>query len=355
MISIGLVGCGVISVAHLNAYELMPDVEVIAVCDVVESLAAQKAKEYNVKSYYTSLDEMLRDEEIDLIDVCVPTIFHRDVSIKALEAGKHVICEKPIAATLKQADDMIEAAKRSNRFLLIGQSDRFLPLTIHAKKLLDSGELGKLLVGRNAHRFDNPYEKWMMNPRHPKYYWEQGGGPIIDSGIHGADLLNWFFGDEPVSVLAKGVVYPPALPFFTSAHIHVTYSNGGHGIIQVDRATKNYPQYERYLELVGTKKNIWGFENSYRQQVIVMHGTSLDELYYGRPNPTYRPTAHKQFIEYLPTPSQLYLELRSFIDTIRDGKSPPIKPEEARLALEICIAAEKSARSGKEIELPLGV
>lgn len=352
MIRVGLVGCGVISVAHLNAYTMIPEVKVTAVCDSIKSLAARTAKKYNIRSYYGSLDDMLKREDVDVIDVCVPTVFHRDVSIKALEAGKHVICEKPIAATLDQADDMIDAAKRSERLLFIGHSNRFLPMVREVMKILESGELGNPLIVRMAHRFDNPFEKWALNPEHPKYYWKKGGGPIIDSGIHGADFINMVFKDKAALVSAKAVAYPPALPFFTSAHIHIEYERGGHGIIEVDRQTRGYPQYERFIEVIGSRTSMWGFDNFYRQ-TILFNGLSLKELYHGKNLSGHTPTAHKQFIEYLPAVSEIYIELREFIQAIIRREPPPIKPEEARNALEICIAAERSARSEKAVELPL--
>jgi len=354
MINVAIVGCGVISTAHLNAYEVIPDANVVAVCDVIESLAAQRAREYGIKAYYTSMEDMLRREDIDVVDVCVPTKFHAEVSIKALSEGKHVICEKPMASNLKQADEMIEAAEKSNRLLLIGQSNRFLPMVTVIKKVIASGKLGDLLLIRMAQRFDNPYSKWAMNPKHPKYYWEYGGGPLIDSGVHGADLLNWMFKEDPKVVTAIGTTYPPALPFFTSANVIVEYPKGKCGVIQVNRETQGYPQYERFIEIFGEKGSIWGYDNFYRQTILTHAGT-LNEIYYGKAPPDPIPTGHEPLVEYLPVVSEFYLELKTFIDVIKNKKEPPVKPEEARKALEVCIAAEISARSRKSVELPLEV
>ena len=352
MINIGLVGCGVISVAHLNAYEIIPEATVVAVCDIDETLASKRAKEYGIRSYYTDFHEMLRSEEIDVVDVCVPTQYHAQIAVSALENGKHVICEKPIAANLEEADRMIEAARKSNRLLLIGQSNRFLPMIICMKRLIDAGEVGDLMVVRVAHRFDNPYEKWLSNPHHPKYHWEKGGGPIIDSGVHGADLSNWLLKDQPSSVFARGITHPSVLPFFTSAHIYIEYGNGKYGVIQIDRATKNYPQYERYIEVIGSKKMLWGFDNYYRR-TITPHAFLLEKLYATDILSEHSLTAHKPLIEYLPTYSEIYLELKEFINVIINKQPPPVTAEEARKALEVCIAAEISARSKKVVSLPL--
>ncbi|MEM4006743.1 MAG: Gfo/Idh/MocA family oxidoreductase [Nitrososphaerota archaeon] len=351
-VRIGLVGCGVISYAHMNAYTQIPQAEVIAVCDVVESLANTLAKRYGVKEIYTDYEKMLSKEDIDVIDICVPTFLHKDFIVRALEAGKHVFCEKPIATNLREADEVIESQKKFRKYVLIGHSNRYLPIVIRSREVIQQGLLGEVLIVRASHRFDNPFEKWIQNPENPKYYWEKGGGPIIDSGVHCADLCNYFLQDTPVYVLAKGLSFPENLPFFTSAHINIEYNNGCHGIIIINRQTKNYPQYERYVEIVGTRKSIWGFDNFYRQ-TIIFNSFSLDELYKGENISHYSPTAHTAFIEYLPANSEIYLELSDFVRTIINCGPPPISLEEARKALEVCIAAEKSIRYGKEIELPL--
>ncbi|MEM2703327.1 MAG: Gfo/Idh/MocA family oxidoreductase [Candidatus Bathyarchaeia archaeon] len=351
-VRIGLVGCGVISYAHMNAYSQMPHAEVIVVCDIVESLANTLAKRYDIKEIYTDYEKMLKREDIDVVDLCVPTSLHKDFTIKALEAGKHVFCEKPIAATLSEADEIIDSQRKFRRHVLIGHSNRYLPITMRSNEIIQQGLLGEVLITRTAHRFDNPFEKWAQNPENPKYYWEKGGGPIIDSGIHCADLCNYFLSDSPIYVSAKGLSFPKVLPFFTSAHINIEYDKGRHGIIIINRQTKNYPQYERYLEIVGTKNSIWGFDNFYRQ-TIIFNAFSLDELYKGENILHHSPTAHTAYIEYLPTNSEIYLELSDFVRTIINKSSPPITLEEARKALEICIAAEKSIRSGRSVELPL--
>ncbi|MCS7134848.1 MAG: Gfo/Idh/MocA family oxidoreductase [Candidatus Aenigmarchaeota archaeon] len=351
-IKIGLVGCGVISYAHMNAYAQIPQAEVVAVCDIFEPLASSLAKRYGIKEFYTDYEKMLKREDIDVIDVCTPTSLHKDFTIKALEAGKHVFCEKPIASNLMEADEIIDSQKKFKKYVLIGHSNRYLPITINSKEIVQKGLLGEIFLVKTAHRFDNPFEKWAQNPENPKYYWEKGGGPIIDSGVHSADLCNYFLLDEPTYVYAKGLSFPKVLPFFTSAHINVEYNHGGHGIIIINRQTRNYPQYERYLEIIGSERSIWGFDNFYRQ-TIVFNALSLNELYEGGNISYLSPTAHTMFREYLPANSEIYLELTDFIRTIINASPPPISLEDARKALEICIAAEKSIRYEKEIELPL--
>ncbi|MEM0444796.1 MAG: Gfo/Idh/MocA family oxidoreductase [Nitrososphaerota archaeon] len=353
MLRIGLVGCGVIANAHLNAYSLMGDVEVVALCDAVESSAVRAARQYGVARVYLDYDDFLKKCEMDIVDICVPTQFHRDFIVKALEAGKHVFCEKPLAANLREADEVIDAQKSSDRLVFIGQSNRYLPIALKAKQIQREGGLGDVILVRAAHRFDNPLERWAESPDQSKYHWEKGGGPIIDSGVHCADLCNWFSGGRPASVTADGIRQPRALPFFTSAHIHIEYENGVHGIVIVNRQTRGYPQYERYLEVIGSSRRVWGFDNFYRQSIIP-NSLSLRSLFPAKNGPKEKPTAHRQFVEYLPALSEIYAELLDFVKALSSGRPPPIRLEEARSALEICVAAEKSVREGREVELPLG-
>lgn len=354
VLGIGLVGCGVIANAHLNAYSLIPQVKVFAVCDVVESSARKTARAFGVDTVYLNYDELLKDERIDVVDICVPAQLHKEFTIRALEAGKHVFCEKPIAASLAEADEVIEAQRRLNRNVFIGQSGRYLPLVLKARRLISEGSLGRVLAVRVAHRFDNPFEKWALNPEQGKYYWEKGGGPIIDSGVHGADLCNWLIGGAPISVMAHGVRHPRVLPFFTSAHIHIEYEDSSHGLVIVNRQTRRYPQYERYLEILGTERRLWGFDNYYRQ-TIIPNSLSLASIIETTSLTKTPPTAHKQFIEHIPANSEIYSELKDFVNALLNGDEPPISLLEARRALEICIAAELSARKNREIELPVAV
>ena len=146
---------------------------------------------------YASLDEALADDSIDLIDICLPTAMHRSTVIKSLEAGKHVLVEKPISITLEDADAMLEAEERSGRRLFVGQVLRFFPQFSYLKKLIDSGEFGALTALHLKRVISQP--NWREDDSA-----EANGGIVIDLHVHDADFVQYLFG-MPKAVFASGV------------------------------------------------------------------------------------------------------------------------------------------------------
>ena len=126
-LKVAVIGCGSIAkYRHLIEYKNNDAVEIVAVCDIVEERATEMASEYNAKSY-TSYEELLKNEELDAVSVCLPNYLHAPVSIAALNAGCHVLCEKPMATSKEEAEDMIKAATTANKKLMIAHNQRFVP------------------------------------------------------------------------------------------------------------------------------------------------------------------------------------------------------------------------------------
>ena len=125
MVKIGIIGAGSISASHLAAYRENPDAEVVAICDIVKERAEERARQFNIKGVYSSADEMLSQEQLDAVSVCVWNSAHAECTIKALEAGCHVLCEKPMATSAADAERMLSTAKRMNKLLMIGFVLRF--------------------------------------------------------------------------------------------------------------------------------------------------------------------------------------------------------------------------------------
>ncbi|HVF85037.1 MAG TPA: Gfo/Idh/MocA family oxidoreductase, partial [Abditibacteriaceae bacterium] len=148
----------------------------------------------------TRIDELIADPEIDLLDFCLPTPLHSEYSIQALQAGKHVLCEKPMALTVEECEQMVAAASQSGKFLLIGHCLRFWPQYVAAQQVLESGELGKPLYARFLRRGGMPlWNTWMCDGA-------QSGGAILDLHVHDVDIALWWFG-EPQKVTAEGVIH----------------------------------------------------------------------------------------------------------------------------------------------------
>ena len=198
-IKIGLIGAGNISQAHLDAYKSVKDAEVVAICDINEENLNKTADKYGIEKRFTDLDEMLtKCPELDAADVCVWNINHAPCAIKALNAGLHVICEKPMAYSAEDAIAMKEAADKNGKLLMIGFVMRFMDEGIIAKDFVDKDYLGEIYYAKAQYvrRHGNP-GGWFGDKS------RSGGGPVIDLGVHVLDLTRYLMGNpKPVSVYA---------------------------------------------------------------------------------------------------------------------------------------------------------
>ncbi|TDL31296.1 Gfo/Idh/MocA family oxidoreductase [Jeotgalibacillus sp. S-D1] len=195
-IKIGVIGCGSIARRrHLIEYAENMDAEIVAVVDLVEERAREMAEQYNA-SAYTNYKEMLEDSGIDAVSVCLPNHLHASASIDALNAGKHVLCEKPMATSLEEAESMIKAAKENSKLLMIAHNQRFVSSHQQAKKLLDSGELGKVYSFKTTFGHPGP-ERWSIDGRSSWFFDKEQAfiGALGDLGVHKSDLIRYLFGE----------------------------------------------------------------------------------------------------------------------------------------------------------------
>ncbi|HEU4752213.1 MAG TPA: Gfo/Idh/MocA family oxidoreductase, partial [Armatimonadota bacterium] len=216
MVRVGIAGVGFMGVTHFKAY---PQVEGAEVAAIFTRDPKKLAGDWtNVRGNfggaggtqdltgirkYSDLDQLLRDPEIDLIDLCLPSYLHRDVAVRALEAGKHVLVEKPIALTVEDADAMIDAARRTGRLLMVAQVLRFWPEFAAIKDLAQSGEHGALQAAhfkRVISRPDWSGDNWFSDPK-------KTGGAVVDLHIHDTDFVQYLMG-RPAAVSSSGVTSP---------------------------------------------------------------------------------------------------------------------------------------------------
>ena len=222
MLRVGVVGIGFMGWIHTLAYRKVKGVKVVAYCEQNEKRLAgdwtdikgnfgPPGEKMNMKSYacYTELDEMLKDPKIDLVDICLPPGAHAVAATKALKAGKHVFCEKPIALAAADAKKMLKAAADSGKQLLIGHVLPFFSEFAYAHKIATSGKYGKLLGGHFKRVISDP--QWIPNFYDP----QRVGGPMLDLHIHDAHYIRLLFG-MPTAVLSTGRMRGEVAEFFTS-------------------------------------------------------------------------------------------------------------------------------------------
>ena len=194
---IAVIGCGNIAGSHLKGYANNPDVEIYALCDINEEQLNKRGEEYHVSRRYTDCETMLKElPEIEAVSVCTWNSAHAPCAIAALKAGKHVLCEKPMAYNAQQAEEMLAAAKESGKLLMIGFVRRFGNDCAVLQDLIQDDQLGEIYYAKATYlrRHGNP-GGWFGDKS------RSGGGPLIDLGVHVIDLTRYLMGNhKPVSV-----------------------------------------------------------------------------------------------------------------------------------------------------------
>ena len=208
MIKVGVIGCGSISrQRHVYEYAHNKDVEIIGYYDFKRERAEEMAKDFGGK-VYDSAEDLINDSNIDAVSVCVANAYHADNTIKALNAGKHVLCEKPMATSFEDCEAMIEAAKKNNKHLLIDQNQRLTKTHAKAKELISSGVYGKVISFQSTFGHGGP-ESWSADKSSNTWFFKKDAasfGSMADLGIHKLDLIRYLVGDDYASVYSKQVV-----------------------------------------------------------------------------------------------------------------------------------------------------
>ncbi|WP_025026398.1 Gfo/Idh/MocA family protein [Caldalkalibacillus mannanilyticus] len=269
-LKVGVIGCGSIAKhRHLPEYANHQEVEIIAVCDIVEERARFFAEEYKAK-FYTKYQELLANPEIDAVSVCTPNYLHAPVSIAALEAGKHVLCEKPMATSRKDAEEMIATAKKNNKKLMIAHNQRFVSSHQKARKMIENGELGKIYSFRTAFGHGGP-EGWSADGKESWFFKKEEAfiGAMGDLGVHKTDLLRFVLGEEFVEVGA--FVETSAKEFADVDDTAVCILKTESGIIGTLAASWSYVSSEDNSTLIYGENAILRLEDDPTYSLIVQY------------------------------------------------------------------------------------
>jgi predicted dehydrogenase len=320
-VRIGLIGAGDIAGAHVAGYLRNPESIVFAaVADPVRENAERRAGDSGAM-IYGDYREMLRSD-IDAVDICLPHHMHRDAIIAAAEAGKHVLCEKPLCLTTAEAADILAAAEANGVTVMCAHNQLFLPAVAKAKELIDSGLLGTVYGVRTTDSFFNELTPENMGWRASVA--TSGGGELIDTGYHPTYLLLHLAGGSPVEVAA--MLSRHRLQFMEgedSAQVLVRFDNGVVGSLTTSWAYEASANTERF-SVVGELGSLYS------------DGTVLN--YWLRGEDAVR-------LEFEPV-DEFAAELAHFAQSIQRGSRPIHTHEEGTQVLEIILAAYESAREG---------
>ncbi|MBD0382799.1 Gfo/Idh/MocA family protein [Paenibacillus sedimenti] len=351
---IAIIGCGGIANGkHMPSLSKLSNVEMVAFCDIIPEKAHEAASKYGKSETRVYVDylEVLADETIDIVHVCTPNDSHAEITIAALEAGKHVMCEKPMAKTAVDARRMVEAAKRTGKKLTIGYNNRFRGDSQHLYKLCSDGELGEIYFAKAHAIRRRAVPTWGVFLDEEK----QGGGPLIDIGTHALDLTMWMMNNyEPKVVLgtsyhklsqrenaanAWGPWDPSKFTVEDSAFGMITMKNGATIILESSWALNTLEVDEAKCTLSGTEGGadmkgglrINGEKHSRLFTTEVELNAGGVAFYAGE------------------TESAPDLEMRLWIQAIENDTEPVVTPEQACVVSEILEAIYESAKTGKAV------
>ena len=352
---IGIIGCGRIANGkHLPSLKLLDTIEVVSFCDIVRERAEETAKEFGIEgaTVYEDFNEMLKNETLDVVHVCTPNNVHAPASIAAMEAGCHVMCEKPMAKTAEQAQAMLDAQKRTGKKLTIGYQCRFSLEQQYLHEACENGELGEIYYAEAEAIRRRAVPTWGVFLDKEA----QGGGPLIDIGTHALDLTLWHMNNYKVKSV-KGSVYrklanqtrtanawgdwdPEKYTAEDSAFGFVTMENGATIVVKSSWALNVAESREAMCMLAGTQAG-----------ADCHDGLRINKVKYGR-----------QVIENVnckaggvayndgKMESNADTEARHWINCIINDTEPLVKPEEAFVVTQILEAIYKSAETGEIIE-----
>jgi predicted dehydrogenase len=328
-----------------------PEVELVALCDIVADKAQAFAKANGIKHVFKDYRELLALNEVDAVDICTPNVFHSEIAIAALNAGKHVFTEKPDSINVTQAQLMADAARVSGKVLMAMRNNRFTPTAQFLKRYIAAGHMGEIYTGRCG---------WIRRRGIPgKGGWFttkelSGGGPLIDLGVHFIDLATWLMGN-PTPAAVVGSTYrkfADATDVSDSAHAmfgekadggmfdvedlatgFIKFTNGASLQIEFSWAS-NVEEESSFVELRGSKSG-FTFRNGELKLFTEIEGTLCDVI----PKPK------------LPLPHAHGGMLKHFVDVILHGVQPIIQPQHGVNTMKILMALYQSADGGAEVSL----
>ncbi len=349
-IKIGIVGIGGIAkCAHIPAYLKDERVEIVALCDIIEERAVEaQEKWFPDAKVYTDFNDLVKDENVETVDICTPNYWHSRIAVAAFEAGKNVFCEKPDAVSPEEAQKMKEASEKAGKLLMVMRNNRFASGSQYLKKYIADGNVGEIYAGRCG---------WQRRRGIPgKGGWFttkelSGGGPLIDLGVHMIDLAVWLMGN-PTPVAVSGATYCKFADTDSSDSEHSIFGDKNSegtfdvedlaiGMIRFDSGAvlqiefswaSNIEREHRFVELYGTKAGFsWDNEEVkiFSEDNGILTDTGLKRV---------QQDGHQYY-------------LRHAVDVLLNGVEPIYKPQQGLDMIKILDAIYKSAKTGREVVL----
>ena len=336
-IKVAVFGCGAIAERrHIPEYADNENVELVAFADPIVERAEKMAETYGGKAY-SSYEELLANETVDAVSVCTPNYLHAPMAIAAANAGKHVLVEKPMAVSTEEGEQMIEAAKKNNVFLMVGHNQRLMPPHVKAKEILDSGRLGKVLNFRTSFGHPGP-EAWSVDGAESWFFRKEEAimGAMGDLGVHKSDFIRYLLSDE-VSEVAGFIstLHKEGTKVDDNATCLLRMKSGAIGTL-----VASWTQYR-----AGDNSTVLWCENGVMKIGTVDGDEVIVELTNGTVE-TYKVGAMATNEKQVPSGV-----IDAFVESIVTNTPPSISGEEGLRSLQVILAAFESEKTGQIVKL----
>ncbi len=336
---VALVGCGRIAHTHFEALNKVPGLRLTAVCDVLPDRARAAGEEHSVP-WFTSYEKMLGEAQCDAVTICTPSGLHPQHGIMAARAGKHVVCEKPMAISLSAADELVQVCDDLGVRLFVVKQNRLNPSIQLLKRAIDRGRFGRIYLANTTVRWARPQEYYDQAPW--RGTWEFDGGAFMNQASHYVDLIQWLLG--PVeSVMAKTATLARKIEAEDSGVALLKFRSGALGVMEVTMLT--YPKnLEGSITILG------------EHGTVKIGGTAVNRV------------EHWQFADYddddklieqtATAPPNVYgfgheAYYKNVLEVLRGEARPDTDGRGGRKSLEIILGVYESAKTGREVPLPL--
>jgi predicted dehydrogenase len=370
----GIVGCGSIAeIAHIPSIKKTPGAELVAVCDVNPETAREVAERWGARAWFTDYREMYAQaNDLDGVIIATPNNFHRNQAVAAAKAGLHVVVEKPLAVTNKEAWEIVHACRRAGVKLMVGCDRRFWTQNQWAKQLIEQGVIGQVLMARAS-----LHEHWYLYQNHvAKTDFRlradvAGGAALPDTGAHAIDLLTWLIGSPVKRVVgvAKRLAMPETYTLCDdTVWVLMEHENGSYGCVSCNRFSHAVSQVTELYGSEGTIYTSSDATNPFQSVPMAVYTNkeySLEELpdilrNYRWPQLFWvedriQPTVQKRWVPIMPPrePSNYGNMTRHFMECLMYDAEPLVSGEDGARAIEVMCAVYKSMETGGWIDLPL--
>jgi predicted dehydrogenase len=341
MLKIGIIGCGKIAqIRHIPEYADNKNVKLAAYYDINPSRAREMAGTYGGK-VYSSYQQLLTVPDIDAVSVCTANSSHAEISIAALKAGKHVLCEKPMAMTLQECEDMVKTARETGKFLMLGHNQRLARAHVKARQLLADGLIGEIVTFRTTFGHAGP-ETWSIDPGQNTWFFDKNKavlGAMADLGIHKTDLLHFLTGQTVIETTARVAT--------------VDKRDAAGSLISVD--DNAICIYKLSGGAIGTMTASWTYYGA-EDNSTILYGTKGIMRIYDDPAHSIKFISRDGKVTHFDTDQIQTNDKQSksgvidlFIDCLVNNREPEISGAETLRAMRVIFASIESSKTGRTV------